>query len=69
MATFILLFGLALLFTEVFAQPGQGLLIENPNRTILVFIFIFYAVYRYVRGWQLYKKNMREEKKKSWETP
>ncbi|MFN5182041.1 MAG: hypothetical protein ACK5D5_03340 [Bacteroidota bacterium] len=67
MATLVLVFGLMLLFTDVFSVPGQGLLIENPNRIILVVIFIFYSVYRYLRGWQVFKKNTRELEKKKWE--
>jgi hypothetical protein len=67
MASLILGFGLTLIFTDAFSQPGQGLLIENPNRTILIVLFIFYSLYRYLRAWQSYKKNTREIERKKWE--
>ena len=67
MASVILGIAFLLLFTDVFSQPGQGLLIENPNRTILVVIFMFYAFYRFIRGWQLFKRHNREIQRKKWQ--
>jgi hypothetical protein len=67
MATLVLGFGLSLLFTDAFSQPGQGLLIENPNRSILVTLFIFYSLYRYLRAWQIFKKSTRDVERKKWE--
>ncbi|MFN6039429.1 MAG: hypothetical protein ACK452_13250 [Bacteroidota bacterium] len=55
MAAFIMAGSMLLFFTDVWAHPGQGLLIENPNRSILAFIFLFYSIYRFIRGWQIFK--------------
>lgn len=61
MATMILLMGAALMFSDVYID-----VIQRPNRTYLAFIFYFYAVFRYVRGWQVHRKNQREKERERW---
>jgi hypothetical protein len=61
MATIILIMGFAMLLTDIY-----GDLIQRPNRTYLGLIFLAYAGFRYMRGWQIYKRNQRDEERKRW---
>jgi hypothetical protein len=62
MATLILFMGAVLMFTDLYTD-----VIQAPKRTWLAVIFFAYAGFRYMRGWQLYKKNQRDKQREEWD--
>jgi hypothetical protein len=63
MATVILIFGCALMFTDFY-----GDVIRKPNRTYLAFIFFAYAAFRYWRTWATYQKEKRDKQREEWKS-